>query len=112
MAGIIQLHDSLELQPRGSLVEDVVGYETEQYRSQTEAPIRKLTVDLIKTYRKINDVRTIHTYMCVVPTVVGGWEVCGCGRFVVFYDEIRSEQTHVSMYCILHVHVYPVSHMY
>ena len=107
MAGIIQLHDSLELQPRGSLVEDVVGYETEQYRSQTEAPIRKLTVDLIKTYRKINDVRTIHTYMYLL---VGGWEVCSCGCFVVFCDGIRSEQAHVSMYSVLHV--YPVLHMY
>lgn len=53
MAAVV-LHDS-ELQPRGHLV-DVVSCETEHYRSQTEAPIRKLTVDLIKTYRKINDV--------------------------------------------------------
>ena len=96
MAGVIQLHESLELQSRGPLIEDVVGYETEQFRSQTEAPIRKLTVDLIKTYRKINDVRTVHT--CIyMNLLLGGWEVCNCGRFVVFYDGIMSEQAHVSM---------------
>ena len=58
---MVRLHDSLE--QRHPLAEDVVSYEAEQYRNQTEAPIRKLTVDLIKTYRKINDVRTVHTYI-------------------------------------------------
>ena len=29
----------------------------ESYRSPGHAPLRKLTVDLIKTYRKINEVR-------------------------------------------------------
>ena len=28
-------------------------------RSPSEAPLRKLTVDLIKTYRKINEVQTV-----------------------------------------------------
>ena len=28
----------------------------ESFRSPTNAPLRKLTVDLIKTYRKINEV--------------------------------------------------------
>jgi hypothetical protein len=31
----------------------------ESHRDPAEAPIRKLTVDLIKTYRKINEVRTL-----------------------------------------------------
>ena len=53
MAGVV-LHD-VELQPRGYMA-DLVKCETEHYRSHTEAPLRKLTVDLIKTYRKINDV--------------------------------------------------------
>jgi hypothetical protein len=30
-----------------------------QYRDPTQAPLRKLTVDLIKTYRSINDVSII-----------------------------------------------------
>ena len=33
-----------------------VEYSTESFRSPTNAPLRKLTVDLIKTYRKINEV--------------------------------------------------------
>ena len=58
MTGVIRLQEAVaELQPRCGGLVDVTGCETEQhYRSQTEAPIRKLTVDLIKTYRKINDV--------------------------------------------------------
>lgn len=64
MAGVIRLHDSVELQPRGHVV-DVLSCEAEHYRSHTEAPIRKLTVDLIKTYRKINDVRARRLYLGV-----------------------------------------------
>ena len=55
-------HDpSLELQARCAELIEVGGCDTEhqhphRYRCQSDAPIRKLTVDLVKTYRKINDV--------------------------------------------------------
>ena len=62
MASVVRLHDqSAELQARCADLLDVGGCETEhqhpqQFRCQSDAPIRKLTVDLIKTYRKINEV--------------------------------------------------------
>lgn len=38
----------------------------EGYRHPSSAPLRKLTVDLIKTYRKINDVsENVYTYVSV-----------------------------------------------
>ena len=38
----------------------------ESFRSPTNAPLRKLTVDLIKTYRKINEVRFVRHCVCGV----------------------------------------------
>lgn len=34
-------------------------YTPDSFRSPINAPLRKLTVDLIKTYRKINEVKTV-----------------------------------------------------
>lgn len=60
MAGVSRLTDAAEqLQARCAELVDGAGCETAEvhpYRSPAEAPLRKLTVDLIKTYRKINDV--------------------------------------------------------
>ena len=77
MAGVICLPESssTELQSRCADLAELTGCESDQhYRCQSEAPLRKLTVDLIKTYRKINDVCEIYifvrtfilcVYMCV-----------------------------------------------
>lgn len=57
------------------------------FRSPAQAPLRKLTVDLIKTYRKINEVR----YMCYVCVYV-------CVECVLF-----SNLCVVLKGCIIHV---------
>ena len=41
----------------------------DSYRHPSSAPLRKLTVDLIKTYRKINDVSEIGRKGCVYEGV-------------------------------------------
>ena len=60
MAGVTRLPDTSEqLTARCAELVDGSGCETAEahpYRSPAEAPLRKLTVDLIKTYRKINEV--------------------------------------------------------
>jgi hypothetical protein len=60
MAGVSRLPDTSEqLTARCAELVDGSGCETAEahpYRSPAEAPLRKLTVDLIKTYRKINEV--------------------------------------------------------
>ena len=60
MAGVSRLPDASEqLTARCAELVDGAGCETAEvhpYRSPAEAPLRKLTVDLIKTYRKINEV--------------------------------------------------------
>ena len=49
-----------------------MGYAPFSCRSPSEAPLRKLTVDLIKTYRKINEVQTV---VCLFVCLFGCWVV-------------------------------------
>ena len=56
MAGILQLQSS-DLAP--STAVEALHHGGEGFRSYSEAPLRKLTVDLIKTYRKINEVASL-----------------------------------------------------
>ena len=41
-------------------------------RSYSEAPLKRLTVDLIKTYRHINEVRMACTTVCTLSVVRNG----------------------------------------
>ncbi len=65
-------------------------YAPESFRSPTNAPLRKLTVDLIKTYRKINEVRIImyvyvYVYVYVFVCVCVCLCLCVC-MYVCVYD--------------------------
>ena len=55
-----------------------MGYAPFSCRSPSEAPLRKLTVDLIKTYRKINEVQTV---VCLFVCI---FCCCCCCLFIVF----------------------------
>lgn len=46
------------------------------FRSSAQAPLRKLTVDLIKTYRKINEVIWVDMCVCVLSMIVDVYSVC------------------------------------
>ena len=49
-------------------------YAPDSFRSPVSAPLRKLTVDLIKTYRKINEVRLCCEMEC--STMVWNSAIC------------------------------------
>ena len=56
-------------------------YSTEPFRSPAHAPLRKLTVDLIKTYRKINEVRLLWMVWGALGSVdIDALVVCGGGH--------------------------------
>ena len=68
--------------------------ELHPFRCPADAPLRKLTVDLIKTYRKINDVSRV--CVCVAwGQVCMLWYVCGR----VFIVKVVLRYTHILYIC-------------
>ena len=96
MAGVTRLPDTSEqLTARCAELVDGAGCETAEahpYRSPAEAPLRKLTVDLIKTYRKINEVSETQSPPVEVSScsILSSIEHCGMSQFgrVCFSDGI------------------------
>ena len=71
------------------------GGEIPQYRDPSQAPLRKLTVDLIKTYRHINEVCIMYIYAALMRCLEP-WS-----NMYTFYDLKFSPQNQVKPAVVL-----------
>ena len=90
--GLSQMADPLQVpmdhqsQAAVPYVQQQDGGAQQKFRDSSQAPLRKLTVELIKTYRHINDVRVIisaHSHFEQEMMYVGGC-VCVCEPMSLF----------------------------